>query len=196
MGTRGFLGFVADGAEKIAYNHWDSYPEGLGTDVLAWLRAAMDDPDATARAARELRVVASSSVPSPEDIERLAAFADTTVGDQRADDWYCLLRKTQGDPSSILKAGVLVDASEFPSDSLFAEWGYVADFDAGVFEVYRGFQKEPHDKGRFASREAQPTSPSGTTYYPVALVASWPLKELPSSQEFLATLVPPDEDDE
>ena len=37
MSTRGFIGFVIDGTEKIAYNHYDSYPSALGLNVLHWL---------------------------------------------------------------------------------------------------------------------------------------------------------------
>lgn len=79
----------------------------------------------------------------------------------------------------MLGAGVIEDASGFPADSLFAEWGYVADFDGGKFEVYRGFQHHAHSEGRFASPEANEGG-----YFPVRLVASWPLDALPSDKDF------------
>ena len=37
MGTRGAIGFRLDGVDKVAYNHFDSYPSGLGADVLTEL---------------------------------------------------------------------------------------------------------------------------------------------------------------
>lgn len=203
MGTRGFLTFVVDGREATTYNHCDSYPEGLGSDVLGWARdnqheLVCDDhgsvPGSAFDLVRQLRVVAPDSKPTPEDIERLRGYADLGVGEQRLDDWYVLLRETQGDPAAILKAGVLIDASEFPNDSLFAEWGYVIDVDARTFEVYQGFQHARHDKGRFADRSPR-ASVSGD-YYPVALVASWPLDGLPSDEEFFAALYPDDKKDE
>ena len=40
MGTRGFVGFVAEGREVIAYQQFDSYPSGVGVDTLRWLRSA------------------------------------------------------------------------------------------------------------------------------------------------------------
>lgn len=43
MGTRGTWGFVADGDEKLTYNHFDSYPDGLGVDVLDALREKIAD---------------------------------------------------------------------------------------------------------------------------------------------------------
>lgn len=55
MGTRGFICFVIDAKEKTAYNHYDSYPDGLGLHVLTWLRES--DIDIIREQARSLRVV-------------------------------------------------------------------------------------------------------------------------------------------
>ena len=63
-----------------------------------------------------------------------------------------LLRGTQGKPGKILRAGYYEDAKEFPLDSLFCEWGYLVDLDAGTLEVYRGFQKSSPTEGRWAGR--------------------------------------------
>lgn len=38
MSTRGAVGFHFGGVDKIAYNHWDSYPSGLGHSVLDYLK--------------------------------------------------------------------------------------------------------------------------------------------------------------
>jgi hypothetical protein len=197
MGTRGFVGFIADGTEKIAYNHFDSYPSGLGVDVLSWLRTAGQDVEALREQVRALRVVDPNSQPTAEDIERLRPFADLGVGRQTVDDWYSLLRDTQGKPAAMLRAGAIEDASGFPLDSLFAEWGYVIDVDAQTFEVYVGFQSAPHDKGRFASRPPyKPEHQRSTDYYPVALVGSWPLGELPDEKTFVETVDPPEAEDD
>lgn len=191
MSTRGFVGFVVDGIEKIAYNHSDSYPDGLGLDTLRWLSKA--HIGGARRLAAALRVVEPDSKPTAEDIERLKGYANTRVGTQEIDDWYVLLRETQGNPAAMLDAGVIEDASGFPADSLFAEWGYVVDFDAKTFEVYEGFQKQQHDKGRFAGRsDADDSRRNG--YWPVALVASWPLDALPTDEDFMATVEPDDDE--
>lgn len=192
MGTRGFLGFVIDGTEKIAYNHFDSYPSGLGSDVLSWLRIATSDGTVhIAERARALTVVDPNSTPTAQQIEQLREFANLNVGTQDVEDWYVLLRETQGNPGAMLQAGYIEDAGQFPLDSLFAEWGYLVDLDADVFEVYRGFQHAKHDKGRFADRE--PFKPPhranlATEYWPVALERSWRLVELPTDEEFLNAL--------
>lgn len=185
MGTRGFITFVVGGAEKTTYNHSDSYPEGLGLDTLRWLRTVVSDLDGLREQASQLRVVDPTSIPTEEDQRRLAEFANTSVSNGRLDEWYVLLRRTQGEPGEMLRAGVIEDASEFPLDSLFAEWGYVVDLDVERFEVYRGFQHHPHDKGRFAAHSPRDDRYGGP-YYPVALVASWPLAELPSDDDLRA----------
>ena len=197
MSTRGFLGFVIDGVEKITYNHSDSYPRRLGRDVLSWAQAnqhaltcACDIHRCLSSGpvdrARTLRVVDPDSEPTDEDIERLRYGLDLGVGIRRArPDWYQLLRRTQGDLAAMLAAGVIEDGSDFPADSLSAEWGYIVDLDRQVLEVYEGFQKAAHTAGRFAARTSSDASPG---YYPVRLVASWPLSELPTPEEFIAEI--------
>lgn len=161
-----------------------SYPSGLGVDTLRWLREAVKDMDLLREQVTALRVVDPASTPTAEDIEHLKEFAD--VSGRQLDEWYVLLDRTQGDPGLMLQAGVIEDASESPRDSLFAEWGYVVDLDAGLFEVYRGFQVQPHGLGRFADRPPVDRSPVlGISYYPVALQLGWRLSELPSEICFL-----------
>jgi hypothetical protein len=191
MGTRGFITLAVDGENKTAYNHWDSYPEGLGLSVVSWAREAAKDLDAARKAVTALRVVAEDDQPTGEDIERLRPFADFEVdrsvrnGEthvlRERPSWYQLLRCTQGDPAAMIRAGVIEGAGEFPADSLVAEWGYVVDLTAETFEVYQGFQTRPHRQGRFAD-----ITPERDGYYPVWLVKSWPLAELPGDKDFAA----------
>lgn len=163
MSTRGFIGFVADGVEKIAYNHCDSYPEGVGLVVLRWLREVRDtgDLDGLAAAVRDLRVVRVDSTATAEEVGRYERYAHP-MGAGPVDDWYRLLRRTQGDPTLILEAGVIVDASGFPNDPA-NKWGYVVDADVDVLEVC-------HGPGR------------------CAILGSWDFDLLPTDSEFLAAL--------
>lgn len=169
MSTRGFVGFIVDGKEKIAYNHFNSYPSGLGMDVMQWAERA------NLQTAREqvaaLQVVTGEQPPTQRDIERLSPYMDDDLA-QPPDppDWSTLLLGTQGDPAKILDCGYIKDASDFPINSLFAEWGYLVNLDIGKIEVYRGVQDTPHHESRFASRP-----PAGNGYWPVKLVATFPL---------------------
>lgn len=184
MGTRGAIGFISGEHEKIAYNHWDSYPEGLGVDTLKFLREC--NLDEVKKQAARLLVVDGSSTPTNEQIEELRRFSNLSVSNGTEEEWYCLLRETQGDWKATLEAGVIEDAHDFPLDSLFCEWAYIIDLDHEMLEVYKGFQSSPHQEGRFASR-----SPEGNRgYYPIKLVAAYPLRELPSDEQFVAQTDP------
>jgi hypothetical protein len=181
MGTRGTWGFVADGDEKLTYNHFDSYPDGLGVDVLDALREKIADAGigGVREAASALVVVKEDTPPTPEQQEALRRFADQGVSTGSLDEWYVLLRNTQGDFKLTLESGVILDGNDFASDSLFCEWGYVVDLDNNVFEVYQGFNHGPDVIGRFASRDG-----GRGDYLPITLVASFPLDDLPNSSDF------------
>jgi hypothetical protein len=176
MGTRGTWGFVIDGRELLAYNHCDSYPEGLGDDVLKVARSMAVDEMRTA--VRALKVVGPDpQEPTAEDIAALARWTNLNVGEKSTSDWYCLTREMQGDVAATMESGYFLAANPgWPADSLFCEWGYVIDLDAGSFEVYRGFQTEAHSVGRFAER----TSDGKDGYAPIRLIATYPLADLPA----------------
>lgn len=197
MSTRGCLGFVIDGEEKITYNHFDSYPSGLGSDMLEWLKS-LEGPklQEAVDQARALRVVSENGPPTDEEIERLSHLADTNVygSGKGVREWYVLLRRTQGDPQAILDAGVLIDGNEFVNDSLFCEWGYIVDFDRAVFEVYRGFQKAPHTEGRFHNRPIEEHSVG--TYHPIKLVGTFSLEQLPDPDVFCKAVDPEEEEED
>lgn len=182
MGTRGSIGVRVDGVDKLAYNHFDSYPEGLGVDMLAQARALAKDANA-AQMARDLRVVDEDTPVTAEDIEKYGHMMNLGVGEQSPTDWYCLLREAQGSLRECLDMGVMLDAGDFIRDSLFCEWAYIINFDTRKLEVYEGFKDAPHTLGRFATMG--PPERNGDTYYPCALIAEFDLDNLPSKAKFL-----------
>jgi len=195
MGTRGLWGFIEGEKEYLTYNHWDSYPSGLGDTVLKYVR---ETPEDEMRAAvKALTLVDEDDTPTEEQIELLKEWANLSVGEQRLDSWYSLLRETQGDPDATLGCGFMIEGADFAQDSLFCEWAYVVDLDARTFEVYKGFQKEPHEAGRFADRfEHKERRDDGVgQYQPVALVRSYSFDELPESLTALEKELYPDEDE-
>lgn len=218
MGTRGAFGVIIGEQEKISYNHFDSYPDGKGVEVLGWLRnvIADDNLDVVRKLAEEATVVDDDRRPTKEDKQRLARYQDLGVASQSDDDWYVLLRHTQGDLQLMLESGYIYDGSTFPLDSLFCEWGYIVDLDTEVLEVYKGFQKTLPTKGRWAGRPTkeedaenyglhleyckeqgrEPWRPKVSEYKAVELVASFPFDALPSDDEFITSLRTKDEDDD
>ncbi|MFI7191417.1 hypothetical protein ACIBQ0_16920 [Nocardia nova] len=186
MGTRGFLGFVANGHETIAYNQFDSYPDALGIAVLDYARS-IEDMDAAKRQAAAIVHVSNDVPPTDEQIEALKQYANMSVGARNdRPDWYQLLRETQGDPAATLAAGHAEHHPDWPADSLFCEWGYLIDFDRGVLQVYEGFQRSPHTAGRFHDRKGE----NAQGYYPVRLIATWALDALPDDAAFVRATDP------
>jgi hypothetical protein len=181
MSTRGIMGLRIHGVDKLMYNHSDSYPEWLGNHVNNQLVQILKDPDRgiawLCEKAEELIMVTDEEPPTQEEIDSLKKYSDLGVSNQSYNDWYCLLRHTHGELVDTLKAGYGVESKSFISDSLFCEWAYIVNLDTNCLEVYKGFQKVPHNKGRFAE-DCVVESHRSNQYYPCALVREIPFGDL------------------
>lgn len=218
MGTRGAFGFRLNGQDKVMYNHFDSYPGGLGNDVVKWLYGKLkksgellsvasdayqsNNPDAGRKIMGEalggvveqvanIKLIADSqAVASSEDWDRLGQFSDNTVG--TTGTWYQLLRMCQpGEDNGIentLKAGAMIDADDFLHDSLFCEYAYIVNFDDMTFETYKGFQKKKHNQGRYF--DGLPDK----EYYGVALTHAFPLYDIKNWYKTYQKIAYPKED--
>lgn len=179
MGTRGASGFKVNGQLKVMYNHYDSYPDGLGTEVVSFVRSVVENKqvDQLIANAAKLILVDETSKPTDELIDKYTKFADQDVSTRRLDDWYVLLRDLQGD--GILRKTLsgevehIMDGESFLRDSLFCEYAYIINLDDRTLEFYKGFQTTPQKDNPFG------TTPDGGGYYPVALVARYPLDDIP-----------------
>lgn len=202
MGTRGAFGVRIDGQDKLMYNHFDSYPSGLGTEIVDYIQAGLvkgGNIEQLKTWARNLKLIDKDIPPTQEDIERLAEYTDLGVSGQSTSDWYCLTRKMQGDLQACLKAGYMLPANDFVNDSLFCEYAYIINLDDETLECYKGFQREPHQLGRYATnqlgKEYDYRKGSGSPdYYPVALVGTFPLTAIP--ENWMDIAYPRDDDDE
>jgi len=141
MGTRGLFGFLYKGRYYLVYNHFDSYPEGLGRDLVyeiqhgqigEWLELLT-----------KLKVICDDdkTLPTQEDIEKLAPYTELDVSDCSTDDWYCLTHKCQGSFIRVLESGYLL--SYLPRGEMerglvgdiMIEYQYILDFDHNQFIV-------------------------------------------------------------
>lgn len=130
MGTRGLMAFTLDKNTKAMYNHFDSYPSGLGRDIAKWL-GDMDLEEAKEKFLK-LTKVDPDTAPTEGQKMLLMAYADLGVSSGSLDDWYVLLRETQGDPQKTLDAQFYMDGNDISGQ----EWGYNIDLTNEVLEVY------------------------------------------------------------
>lgn len=197
MGTRGAYGFRVGGKDKVTYNHFDSYPTGLGVKIIDYLRD--HSPEELRAVADRLTLVDEGSPAPPELVERYKGYADGRVSSGKSTEWYVLLRETQGEPEvwhADPPVEHMIDSHEFLGDSLFCEWAYIVNLDDGFLEVYKGFINGPagcgtgFGPGRYigtlsadgraqvAPRNLVRWSQSSRWYYGVALLDIVPLEQV------------------
>ena len=171
MSTRGAYGVYLEGKTKIFYNHSDSYPRGLGQDMIDQTIYLVNKYtiEQLKEMARNLRSMHMDEQPTAEEIKKIDAALNKLGWEPcETEDMYVKLRNVQGNLVCLLEdIQVGVNSNKFLSDSLFCEWAYIINLDDGLFEVYRGFQRAPHLLGRY-HWDVIP-SDRGNQYYPVAL---------------------------
>lgn len=152
MGTRGMIG-IKVGRKKIGvYNHFDSYPTGLGAEIVKFIQENFLDESTRntfSANAKKLKKV-SSGKPSKATFNYYSTVSEFPLGAERASkEWYALLRGFQFDN---FLTGVLSgklkhyeDSWDFLKDSLFCEYAYVLDMNTNTLECYKGFQHDPKD---------------------------------------------------
>jgi hypothetical protein len=144
MGTRGTWGFRKDGMDKLTYNHFDSYPSGLGAIIKDFI---CKYPIQELKKTCDRIILVSGEVePTDEQIRECNNYLNLSVGKQDVKDWYCLLREAQSTPEEyVSKLRYMIANLSFIKDSLFCEWGYIINLDTEKLEIYKGFQKTPQN---------------------------------------------------
>ena len=90
MSTRGLIGLRKDNEDKMMYNHFDSYPEGLGANFFEKIKNSNT---------QELSAVFYNMVAVDEDKRLSSKEYDYCVEkglDVSSDNWYSILHEFQG----------------------------------------------------------------------------------------------------
>lgn len=182
MGTRGALGVKLDGQYYVTYNHWDSYPSGLGKEVVQFCQNIQKSGvwDIFREKMGKVTLVNDQNPASAKLQKKYAEFCDTSVSEGTPASWYCLLRKLQG--IGILKAiyegklSHMIDNFSFLKDSLFCEYAYIINLDDNRLEFYDGFNKDADTNSPLPI--PQKPSDKQEKYYPVRFVGSVYLDEI------------------
>lgn len=187
MGTRGSAGIIIKDEVKLAYNHFDSYPSGLGVDILMVISEINKENgwEQFKKNAEALKSIDVDEITDTEMIQKYKKYSNTKVGSQKLSEPYCLFRNIQGaDWIYEVYRGNLNDYTldnNFIRDSLFCEYAYVINLDTMKLEFYCGFQHKPQFGNRFGT-----SSVDG--YYPSRLVGIFSLYEINNNTEILKKL--------
>ncbi len=192
MGTRGAWGFIKNGEEKVTYNHFDSYPDGLGQQVIDFAgKFALILNEIYDR----IELVNESNKPSSLEWKHCKEIGSVrmNVGTPDDLDWYKALRNAQSDGIELYGKGLkyMSDGKSFVLDSLFCEFAYIINLDTNVLEVYKGFNHDPEAAGRYSCHDNHHAGLGDDKYFGVALVGEIPLPVLNSCK-----VVEEEQDDE
>lgn len=173
MGTRGIYGFRKNSMDKITYKHSDSYPDCLGKNIVEFCRNT---------SIKEMNLIYDKIIlvdehvdPTEKQIEACKKYTDLSVSTMNTKDWYCLLRKSQGNLNAY-KEGLnyMINNGEFIKDSLFCEYGYVINLDTTKLEFWKGKQKKPDPNNRYGTIKQD-------GYYPCKLIHQFDIANIPKN---------------
>ena len=173
MGTRGIYGFRKNNEDKLTYNHFDSYPDYLGVKIADFCRT--NNLNNLNDIYDSIIMIDMNKKPTPDQIENCKRWTDLDVSDQTTSDWYCLLRKAQGDLTAY-KRGLkyMSRDDDFIRHSLFCEYGYIINLDSNALEFWKGYQRFPQENNRYGTE-------TDNGYYPCKLVETFSLNSLPDN---------------
>lgn len=100
MATRGCYGFYKKGIAKVSYNHSDSYPSGLGQDIVRFINSTSIKE--MNEIFNNIEMVNEDEKPTDEQLVELK-LTNKYDGKEKDFDWYSVLRNIQGDLSSYKK---------------------------------------------------------------------------------------------
>lgn len=196
MGTRHLTAVVLDGEYKIAqYGQWDGYPQGQGKTVLQfikkWNRPRFETALRNCRWITKDEHKATWSA-TPGYVDTGDGLVSCEIADKHSEMFPELSRDTGAKILQLVQSkpeGLkLYNSIAFAGNSLMCEFAYILDLDKNVLEFYKGFNKEPLNKGdRFYG---VPELEISEDYHPVRLVKAYALNQLPTVEQMVEDLEP------
>lgn len=139
MGTRGVFGFRLSGKEYVVYNHYDSYPDGLGVEVIKFIRSVnVENGWSKLRdLVSALSLVNPESKPDVATLARYDGLFSSMANNIHARTWSSIFSFIS--PLFILQAVYTGTLIHFPDDALFlkswsCEYAYIIDIDAMMLD--------------------------------------------------------------
>lgn len=142
MSTRGAWGIKKGDKLIVQYNHFDSYPTGLGEQIVEDLNEWYKDaPEEWIKRLNEVldevEVINEEKTPEPTE-EQLQYIRDEGIPfNENYKEWFCVLNELQGRVLPYLKGfKYFLDwGVEWLNDSLSCEWAYIFNLDNNTLEI-------------------------------------------------------------
>lgn len=184
MSTNGSIGVVLNSKLFATYNHWDSYPDSLGIDVVEFCKKLNNDQiNVFKKNFSDIKVVSLNKKASKKDQEKYikAGFFNNSVDDGNPSNWYCLLREIQGAKyfEEILNGTCShwIDFLDFMKNSSCCEYAYIINLDDMTLNFYEGSNKELDINSNLPFEQ----EPDSMGYYPVRFKGSVNINEIPDN---------------
>ena len=142
MGTRGKYGFYYKCKYYLFYNHYDSYPDGLGDKLLQQIKnliyflkqGGINFYEYIGNKIESAKIVTDDDVPSTEDLRVLEHSTNLQVSDRNTNNWYCLTRESHGNIIDHIDIQIFYcEVVTSVNTDVFIEYVYIIDIDNHKF---------------------------------------------------------------
>lgn len=192
MGTRNLTLVQLNNEYRVAqYGQWDGYPSYTGINILKFLRTM--DKNKFIEKLKNTKFITKQDYHNywmelGIDIEK-EKLVDISTSN-KFDELHPTLSRDMGfnvlnfinESDDIVN---LWNDYTFAKNSLFCEWAYLINLDENTLEVYKGFNKTKLTK---EDRFYFDGYVSDSEYYPIKLVKTYSLDELPTDDDFVKEL--------
>ena len=142
MSTRGAWGIKRGNKLIVQYNHFDSYPTGLGEQIVEdlneWRKNAPEEwIKRLNEVLDEVEVIDEEETPEPTE-EQLQYIRDEGITfNENYKEWYSVLNELQGRVLPYLKGFkyFLNTGEDLLKYKLFCEWAYIFNLDNNTLEI-------------------------------------------------------------
>ena len=196
MGTRNLTVVVHNQEVKVAqYGQYDGFPDSLGVKLLKFFSNPANTENLK-KILPKVRLWNEKDQKQQDEFLESIGCTNGILNDKQKEEFKKRYPFRYRERYGRLREGQILevllefhhldelattDAYDFASDSLFCEWAYVIDYDTNTFEVYKGLNTSGiSEEDRFF-----PLYDGENDYYPVKILASFPLDQLPDENEFL-----------
>lgn len=181
MSTRGAVGIRKNNQDKLMYNHFDSYPSGLGEDMISYIKKYTNlfisdffDNLKDLKEDEEEKLISECDDKTQDSLKRISKdFFPYSNNDEITLNRIASVLEGNLNLYAIYpEVNIFLENNNFIKDSLFCEYGYIINLDTNKLEIYIGYQKKPQKNNRYGVIKTY------NNYYPCKLVKQIPLSSI------------------